>query len=108
MPIYEYECEDGHRSEHYSSISNRPSFVTCECGKTANRQYSAPFFSVEYIERQDYSESLGLKKGFNNRTELKNYMRKHNLLEGNPEDMQRARRAMKEMCERKADTGSYK
>ncbi len=34
MPLYEYECEDGHRFESVNSISKRHTSI-CECGKTA-------------------------------------------------------------------------
>lgn len=107
MPIYEFECEDGHYQSEFFSIADRPAAVPCECGKTAKRIFSVPFFNIEYIERQDYSQSLNVREGFRNKSELKEHMRKNNLREGNPEDRAKAAREMKEAREQKMDTGSY-
>lgn len=107
MPIYEYKCEDDHLSEQYFSIANRQATVPCECGKTAKRIFSPPFISVEYIERQDYSQSLNVQEGFRNKSELKEHMRKNNLREGTPEDRAKASQQMKEARECKMDTGAY-
>jgi len=42
MPIYEYECEDGHRMEAMSKIATRKDSKECECGKTAEFVNSCP------------------------------------------------------------------
>ena len=37
MPMYVFECTDGHQSESVFSIDNRPATVGCNCGKRARR-----------------------------------------------------------------------
>lgn len=108
MPIYEYRCGEGHLSEQYFSIADYKNTIPCVCGEDAKRIYSSPFFSVEYVERQDFSQSLGRERGFNNKSELKSFMQKHNLKDGAPEDRAKAASWMKDAREMKADTGSYK
>lgn len=38
MPIYEYECKEGHKTEEFFPINKRRKFVACKtCKKIANR-----------------------------------------------------------------------
>lgn len=38
MPLYEFECENGHRSERFYRISDKPEWLLCdECGKSARQ-----------------------------------------------------------------------
>ena len=37
MPIYVYECPNGHISEHLFSVSEKPSCVACECNEIASQ-----------------------------------------------------------------------
>lgn len=45
MPIYEYECEGGHRFEEFHSIENRHS-VVCSCGKPVHIKISLGSFRM--------------------------------------------------------------
>ena len=40
MPLYEFECQDGHRSECIMSANDADYPVVCECGKPAKRVVS--------------------------------------------------------------------
>lgn len=41
MPTYEYECEDGHVTEHRAKMDEQPEAVECEeCGQKAERIFS--------------------------------------------------------------------
>ncbi len=42
MPIYSYLCEAGHDFDRYLPLSEYAKPQTCECGKTAEKQLSAP------------------------------------------------------------------
>ena len=58
MPMYEYECEKGHRTSASMAINAiKPTTIDCEqCGKRAARVFSPPalrfkgsgFFSTDY------------------------------------------------------------
>lgn len=37
MPLYEFECLDGHRQEHFLSMEERNSRFLCSCGKKMRR-----------------------------------------------------------------------
>lgn len=37
MPLWEFECEDGHRADRLRSIATRDDPIVCSCGKPARR-----------------------------------------------------------------------
>jgi len=41
MPLYEYECEGGHRFEEFHRIADRHNAVCPECGKPGKLRISA-------------------------------------------------------------------
>ena len=43
--MYEFACENGHRTERF--VVYETTGLTCECGATANRTLSAPAFRLE-------------------------------------------------------------
>lgn len=47
MPIYEFQCQDGHLSEHLLPISSQARNLPCtQCGSEAKRLISAPAVST--------------------------------------------------------------
>ena len=47
MPIYEWQCEQGHRQEHWvARFEDAPSLVACPCGLEAARIISVPSFRM--------------------------------------------------------------
>lgn len=60
MPIYEYLCEDDHRSQTVRPIDNRNDPCFCaRCGKPAKLTPSAPVLpSIQEIPKH-YNDSLG-------------------------------------------------
>ncbi len=42
MPLYEYECEEGHRFEAFSSIENRNDVVCPDCKRAVRIRISVP------------------------------------------------------------------
>lgn len=57
MPIYSFECEHEHETEHICRIADRPETVPCEqCGKSARRVM--PRSRVEKWEGDYWDENL--------------------------------------------------
>jgi len=46
MPMYEYECESGHRFEEIQKFSDNP-IESCECGAKAKRVLTASNFTLK-------------------------------------------------------------
>jgi len=46
MPIYEYECAAGHRTERYSTMTDMQQIVSCPCGLDAHKIISKVYISV--------------------------------------------------------------
>jgi len=42
MPVYEYECPRGHRTDAIATVALRPASVACACGSRAERVISLP------------------------------------------------------------------
>lgn len=38
MPLYDYECKDGHKFDAFNSVEKRDKMKCPECGKTAAKQ----------------------------------------------------------------------
>lgn len=50
MPLYEYECPNGHVTEHLATVTNRAKPHYCNtCGLTAEYKISAPTVKLEGI-----------------------------------------------------------
>ncbi|MEZ4819693.1 MAG: zinc ribbon domain-containing protein [Bdellovibrionota bacterium] len=47
MPIYEYECTDGHRFEELQKISDAPLTECKQCGKSVRKLVSQTAFSLK-------------------------------------------------------------
>lgn len=47
MPLYDIQCEAGHRSERFIPLENFSDPIVCDCGRSARRSISAPMFSVD-------------------------------------------------------------
>lgn len=47
MPLYDIQCEAGHRSEKFIPLKNFSDPIVCDCGQSARRSISAPMFSVD-------------------------------------------------------------
>ena len=86
MPMYVFECPDGHQSESVFSIDNRPATVSCDCGKRA-RRVIAPHIVHGFEEHLD--ENLTDKGGTQpfhakSRAQRKRRLRELNLEERDP------------------------
>lgn len=57
MPLYEYECEDGHITEAWRSIAERNEPIQCECGKESRKIMSAAGFHMDHEDH--YNENNG-------------------------------------------------
>lgn len=47
MPLYELKCANGHKFDRFIRLKNLDDVHTCECGAIAERQLSAPMFSID-------------------------------------------------------------
>jgi putative FmdB family regulatory protein len=65
MPIYEYECPNGHRFEVIQKFDDAPVEVCTECGAPVQRLISSPaiqfkgsgWYITDYARKGDSSES---------------------------------------------------
>jgi len=106
MPLYEFKCPNDHKFNIVCSIADYKRDQNClECNAPASRIYSPPYISVEYIERVDYSKSLGVNY-LSNKRELKETLKEKGLVEGSAEDRASARARNESLKEKKKDTGS--
>jgi putative FmdB family regulatory protein len=106
LPIYAYRCPQ-HSFEIFSSIKDHVSKPSCpECGKESQQVFSAPRFSIDYTDREDFFPSLG-EHYFSNKQKLRDHLQKNGLEEvGSPEMREQVERRMRAAREKKADTGS--
>lgn len=49
MPLYDFDCPQGHRFERFVPLANFSEEQKCSCGEVAQRRISAPMFSVENV-----------------------------------------------------------
>ncbi len=47
MPIYQYECEDGHKLEEWHRIEDRHNVVCPQCGKSVTILISVPSIRID-------------------------------------------------------------
>jgi len=58
MPIYEYQCHEGHITEVYLKTPKPCGYIPCdECGRNAKRMFSE--FNTDCVERERLSNSMG-------------------------------------------------
>ncbi len=50
MPLYDFECHEGHRFERFVSLAQFNVVQSCECGAGASRLISAPRVVSDTIE----------------------------------------------------------
>src|SRR5690242_19383039 len=50
MPLYDFQCADGHRFERFVPLAHFGDRQTCECGAGASRSISAPRVLSDSIE----------------------------------------------------------
>ena len=65
MPTYEYKCPEGHEFELFQRMSDEPGATCPECGRDAERQFSAGggfLFKGEGFYITDYRSSEYKKK----------------------------------------------
>lgn len=48
MPIYEFRCTAGHKFDRFLKLKDYDQAQTCECGKQAEKQLSAPMIQVDF------------------------------------------------------------
>jgi len=46
-PIFEYECDQGHKSEAFVKIDDRKNPIKCRCGREAQYKISAPSIHLD-------------------------------------------------------------
>lgn len=67
MPIYEYQCENGHRFEAFQSMSEDALDTCPDCGASARRLMRAPavhfkgsgFYTTDYGKKKSPSSGSG-------------------------------------------------
>lgn len=52
MPLYDFQCEDGHKFERVVSLKDFEVPQFCDCQKPARRLISSPLFSVDKTDYQ--------------------------------------------------------
>lgn len=58
MGIFEYECPDGHITEHFVSLANRPDTIDCtQCHKWAKLIVSAVQTTFRAMDRKAFKRS---------------------------------------------------
>lgn len=78
MPIYEFECKNGHEHEEFFRIADRPEYISCPCGLRADiriskRQYTNTF--KPYVENHITGKPIVIETA-KQRDQL---LKKHNL-----------------------------
>jgi putative FmdB family regulatory protein len=48
MPIYEFLCDSGHKFDRFLKLKDYDQPQTCECGRPADKQLSAPMVHVDF------------------------------------------------------------
>ncbi len=59
MPIYEFECSNGHKKEHFLSMEERNSRFICDCGKKMFRLpggYGLLYFEEGRARHRDFAD----------------------------------------------------
>jgi len=49
MPVYDFQCPDGHRFERFVPLARFDADQRCECGAVASRMVCAPAIRSDYI-----------------------------------------------------------
>jgi putative FmdB family regulatory protein len=71
MPLYEYECDAGHRFERIQKFSDPPIENCPVCGKPVHRLISSPaiqfkgsgWYVTDYARKSEKAESTGKSEG---------------------------------------------
>lgn len=71
MPLYEYECDAGHRFERIQKFSDPPIEKCPVCGKPVHRLISSPaiqfkgsgWYVTDYARKSEKAESTGKSEG---------------------------------------------
>lgn len=81
MPLYEYECDRGHRQEEFSSLAEREHPIRCDlCGRSARFVISAVravgleeergYYDIglgEYVRSKAHADEIGKRHGLQRR-----------------------------------------
>lgn len=73
MPIYQYQCEDGHVTDKFFDIIDRKTSVRCEkCGKNARRLYTIGGAFIKKVRVEDVWKAEGIEIGEGETVDRKN------------------------------------
>ena len=79
MPLYEFECSDGHKRDHWLSVEERNSRFLCDCGKKMFRLpggHGLLYFEEGRARHRDWAD-----KPITSHAEHKKLMRLNGLVE---------------------------
>lgn len=87
MPLYEFECECGRRTESFCSIGT--SRIDCECGRPARKIISKPIVAIPHRHRAVNSTDANLHGKWmrDNAAEIKRGLDEGSLIERKVKDL---------------------
>ena len=75
MPLYEFQCDNGHKQEHFLSIAERNTPFICECGKEMFRLpggHGLLYFEEGRARHRDFSDKPITSHGQHERLKRQN------------------------------------
>lgn len=95
MPIYEYQCGNGHVTDHFFKIADKPARVRCDCGtwadsimsavavhtiQTFHRDINDPFVRKHADKSGYYDPNLGRDRKTGKRTKITSERHREQLM----------------------------
>lgn len=92
MPLYEYECLNGHKFNRVLPVKHWKTPQTCECGSEAKKLISAPMIAPSF---EDYVSPID-GSPITSKRKRKEEMARHNCVDYEPSMVDESTRRMKE------------
>ena len=92
MPLYEFQCDNGHKFDLFLKLKDYNSPQTCDCGAKAKRKITATMISCD-IQPWDYYESPVSGKPITSYKQRREDMARHDCVDYDPgmKDVQKNR-----------------
>ena len=89
LPFYTFKCPNEHEFDILKSFKDYTigqKEICPSCSELAGRKITASYFSIDNVERNNYSSSLGVNH-FSNKSELNEHLKRNGLVDlGTPEN----------------------
>lgn len=80
MPLYEFECDKGHKFDRFLKLAEYDSPQSCKCGANAARLISTPMFTVDIPAYQSPIDG----RVINSRAQRREDLKRHGCVEYEP------------------------